>query len=228
MREVVDAVEFRRRWNNLLRRLKRLHPDWSGLRVFEEHPGGFWGRSHGMHVHCVTNARFEVAPIRARCIREGWGRCHVIRWKSKNGTTAGAYLAKYLTKKRPPHLKGWRLWAAFNLPNYTRVAQVKRECQYSFIWRYLSGREDFACQGYFEKSRRVSEIAWRSVAEGITWDANGPSLVHARTHIRGYPLEQIELALNDRRWEKERGRAKIFQGKNSLATWDSSGSDPVQ
>ena len=81
--------------------MKRTWPELQGIRVFEMH------KRHGLHVHMVTNERIDVVQARALAEKAGWGRIHVTVMPAEHAR----YLAKYLSKERPPCLKRWRLWA---------------------------------------------------------------------------------------------------------------------
>lgn len=83
--------------------------------------------------------------MRALAKKAGWGRIHVMKIPAERAS----YLAKYLSKKRPECLKGWRLWAAFGNWEWTRVkdvvfdslfSRIYRACKEQFGW---TGREDF-------------------------------------------------------------------------------------
>jgi hypothetical protein len=91
-------------WTSLCRELVR-KVGFSGVRVYEMHPGG-----HGLHVHCVVGERYDVNDVREVCKRIGWGRVHVKAIASENA----GYVGKYLRKaKRCEELRGRRLWAPF-------------------------------------------------------------------------------------------------------------------
>lgn len=124
-KEVLDIKDTRKRWNYLLTLLKRQWPKLCGLRVFELH------KSHGLHVHLVTNRWIDVNVARALASKAGWGRIHV---KCIPAERAG-YLAKYLSKDRPECLKGWRLWAGFGDWDWTRVKDVTFDSPFSRIYR---------------------------------------------------------------------------------------------
>jgi hypothetical protein len=76
--------------------------------------------------------QFEVEQVRELAEKAGWGRIHV----SVMPTEHAQYLAKYLSRDRPPCLKRWRLCAAFGegwKPN--RVKDLTRESLFSTIYR---------------------------------------------------------------------------------------------
>src|SRR5439155_27132486 len=94
-RELLAVKKTRKLWNHLLTLLLREWPNLQGLRVFELHPGG-----HGLHVHLITNQFIDVNRARELATQAGWGRIHVRPMPSEHS----GYLAKYLSKERPPCL----------------------------------------------------------------------------------------------------------------------------
>ena len=92
---VLDVKATRKRWNHLLTLLKRRWPKLAGLRVFELH------KSHGLHVHLVTNRWIDVNVARELAFMAGWGRIHVMRIPPERAS----YLAKYLSKGAPGMLQ---------------------------------------------------------------------------------------------------------------------------
>jgi hypothetical protein len=84
-----------------------------------------------LHVHLVTNRWINVNIARQLAKRGGWGRIHVMRIPAARGP----YLAKYLTKERPPCLRRWRLWAGFGDWKWTRVKDVLFESRFCTVYR---------------------------------------------------------------------------------------------
>ena len=165
-KEVLDVVETRKRWNHLLTLLKRQWPDLQGLRVFEMH------REHGLHIHLLTNRFIDVVVARRLAQLAGWGRIHVKRTPKERA----GYLAKYLSKDRPPCLKGWRLWAGFGKDwDWTKVKDIACEtittriyqaCKEAYGW---TGRK-----GFFDRMRLVRFLVMRTIVED--WkDGFGPN-----------------------------------------------------
>jgi hypothetical protein len=165
--EAIDYVAFRIAWNRLLTMLKRAVPGFQGLRVYEVHPGTSHapeGFSHGLHVHALCNQRYEITIIRAICKKAGWGRVHVRR--ANKGM--GAYLAKYLTKKRPPALKGWRLWAPFGGLDSTKVSDIEVDSFFSRIWRWLlANSTEFDEANYQIKLEWAHKLQWEWGIRGL-------------------------------------------------------------
>lgn len=124
-REVLDVKDTRKRWNHLLTLLKATFANLCGRRVFELH------EFHGVHVHLVTNRWIDVNVARELVKQAGWGRIHVMRIPVERA----AYLAKYLSKGRPPCLKGWRLWAGFGEWEWTKVKDLVTQSRFSTIYR---------------------------------------------------------------------------------------------
>jgi len=154
----------RKRWNHLLTLMRQRWEQMCGMRVFEMH------EFHGLHVHLVTNRFLDVNEARAMAQQAGWGRIDVKRIPIERA----AYLAKYLSKERPPCLKGWRLWAGFgewewtrikDLITQSRIATIYRACK---EWLGWTGRK-----GFFDRMRFVAWLEFRSAVEG--WiDGCGP------------------------------------------------------
>jgi len=90
------------RWSDLCHALVS-EAGFSGVRVFELH------KSHGLHVHVITNQYYSVSRFRAIALRFGWGRIHVQRCNKEP-----YYVAKYVSKGfRDGCFIGRRLWASF-------------------------------------------------------------------------------------------------------------------
>jgi len=154
--EAIDYVELRVRWNRLLTYLRRQLPQWSGIRVYEVHPGKWGEYSHGLHVHVVCNRRHDVNLIRQTAKLAGWGRVHVTRCKKGHAH----YIAKYLHKARPDALKGWRLWATFNMPERTRLADILIESERGSMFRLGFGSGAFTGLNWHEKNTLVARWCW--------------------------------------------------------------------
>ena len=162
--EVLNVKDTRKRWNHLLTLMRQRWPQLSGMRVFELH------EFHGLHVHLATNRFLDVNEARELAKQAGWGRIDVQRIPVERA----AYLAKYLSKERPPCLKRWRLWAGFgewewtkvkDLITQSRIATIYRACK---EWLGWTGRK-----GFFERMKFVAWLEFRSAVEG--WiDGCGP------------------------------------------------------
>ena len=156
-KEVLDIKDTRARWNYLLTLIKRRWPNLCGLRVFELH------KTHGLHVHLVTNRFIDVNIMRALAIKAGWGRIHVQRIPAERAD----YLAKYLSKERPECLKGWRLWAGFGKWEWTKVKDVVFDSPFSRIyracaeWLHWKGNKDI-----FARMRWVAFMELQSIING--------------------------------------------------------------
>ncbi len=84
----------------------------------------------------VRDYQIEVEQARELAEKAGWGRVHVAVMPAVHVQ----YLAKYLSKDRPPCLKRWRLCAAFGEGwEPTRVKDLTRESLFSTI--YLACKE---------------------------------------------------------------------------------------
>lgn len=158
--EAVPYEELRERWNRLLTYLRRRLPNWSGIRVYEVHPGKWGEYSHGIHVHVVCNKRHDVALIWQTAKQAGWGRVHV----TVCNKGAAHYVAKYLAKARPDCLKGWRLWACFNMPARTRMADILIDTPRAKLMRLGHSSGAFTGLGWMEKQSLVAKWAWQRIA----------------------------------------------------------------
>lgn len=163
--ETLDITKTRRRWNHLLTLMRRRWPKMCGLRVFEMH------KTHGLHVHLLTDRYLDVNKARSMAKKAGWGRIHVERIP---GSKAG-YLGKYLSKERPPCLQRWRLWAAFgtdwtwtklgNLEKnsaFTRVYHHFREERGWFGNRQFYFRSDSVRMAIFQQIKRATKMGYAS------------------------------------------------------------------
>ena len=163
--ETLSIKDTRKRWNHLLTLLKRRWPNLCGLRFFELH------ESHGLHVHLVTNRWINVNEARGMAMHAGWGRIHV----QKIPLERAAYLAKYLSKDRPPCFRGWRLWAGFGNWDWTRVKDLLFNSRFSRIYRAC--KEWLGWQGnkeFFERIKVVARMEFHTVCNG--WpDGCGPN-----------------------------------------------------
>jgi len=163
-KDVLSIKDTRKLWNHLLTLLKRNWPDLCGLRVFELH------KTHGLHVHLVTNRYIRVEPARELAIKAGWGRVHVVR----ANVDAAKYLAKYLSKDREPCLKGWRLWAGFGKWDWSRVKDIFVETPKRVIWDACATALQWkGNRGFLEKRSLVDFLYQRTIEEG--WElGRGP------------------------------------------------------
>lgn len=123
-------------WCDLSRDLVR-NLGFSGVRVFELHPGG-----HGLHVHLVTSGFFRVSAVRHYCRLHGFGRVEVKRCKAGDVGKVAGYMSKYLAKQlrdfKDFSLKGMRWYATFgNLPDKVRISDVKTTSFFGEIFRAL-------------------------------------------------------------------------------------------
>ena len=102
--------------------------------------------------------------------RAGWGRIHVMRIPNERA----GYLAKYLSKERPPCLKRWRLWAGFGEWAWTRVKDLV--CESAFCRIYRACKEWLSWtgkRGFFDRMRLVGFLELRTAIEGWA-DGFGP------------------------------------------------------
>jgi hypothetical protein len=146
--------------------MKRTWPELQGIRVFEMH------KRHGLHVHMVTNERINVVQARALAEKAGWGRIHVTVMPAEHAR----YLAKYLSKERPPCLKRWRLWAAFGEGwEPTKVKDLIKESLFSTVYRACKEWQGWTGRGhFFERLDLVRRMVFMTIEQG--WRAGlGPA-----------------------------------------------------
>lgn len=160
-REVLSIPDTRKRWNHLLTLIRRRWPNLCGLRVFELHPKG-----HGLHVHMVTNRFVDVTGVRTVSSQAGWGRIHV----EKIPKARAAYLAKYLSKKRPECFRHWRLWAGFGKGwSWTKVSDVAIESVRSKVSRSVFRWFNEGSKLPFQKQLELVELVLNAtIREGWT------------------------------------------------------------
>lgn len=165
--KALNIADTRERWNHLLTLLRRRWPKLCGLRVFEMH------RSHGLHVHLLTDGYLDVNAARSMANKAGWGRIHVERIPASKA----GYLGKYLSKERPPCFKGWRLWAAFGKDwDWTKVGHLEKYSAFSRVYRHLKS----ACgwegnQGFFQRADSVLQAVSKQIKEAKQPPKNPPS-----------------------------------------------------
>jgi len=173
--KAMDVQDTRKSWNNFLRNLRRAYPALCGLRVFELHEGcpvrDPDGCSHGLHVHVVTPQWWDVNRIRFfinNMRGNEWGRIHV---KRVPGRTAYKYLMKYLKKRRPPCLKGWRLWASFGKWTKTRCCDLILDSFKARAWKYCNQKAGFKDLEWRERCIVARNfINWcYQMCHGVVW-----------------------------------------------------------
>ena len=86
------------------------------------------------------------------------------------------YLAKYLSKERPPCLKRWRLWAAFGEGwEPTKVKDLIKESLFSTVYRACKEWQGWTGKGHFlERLDFARRMVFMTIEQG--WKAGlGPS-----------------------------------------------------
>ena len=120
-KECLDLEVATKLWSKLLSTLRMTGHRMFGVRRFELHPNG-----HGLHVHCLLDARLDVNKIRPIAQKIGFGRIHVVRLGLKAFEKTKEYLIKYLSKEdREPCMKGKRLWATCGKFKGVRVNRIE-------------------------------------------------------------------------------------------------------
>jgi hypothetical protein len=135
-----------------------------GIRAFEMHPGG-----HGLHVHVVTESWFDVSEIRrlwtGRATEWEGGRIHAARVP----VAQAAYIGKYLSKsKRPPCLKGARLWAGVGGFETNKVRDIEcRSALANGIRFFRATLDGFKSLSFFAQKGYVSLLLKNALRESI-------------------------------------------------------------
>jgi len=152
--EVLDIVEARARWRKFCGHphdgLCVCFPNMSGLRVFEIHPGGIMGHSHGLHIHMVCDTFLSVDVVRSIWNKFGKGRIHV----KKVPQEAALYLGKYLGKAREECLKGVRLWAPIGRAATHKVSDIVVDTRWTAAYQFLA-----SCIDGFSKLAWTDRVA---------------------------------------------------------------------
>ena len=118
-------------WGELSRNLVR-SLGFRGVRVFELHPGG-----HGLHIHVITDKRYNVNSIRHYSRMAGFGRIDV-SYKHLSGAD---YVSKYLGKQhRPKALKGLRLWQCLGFSG-SKVKDIVLDSRLSLAIKTIGTRD---------------------------------------------------------------------------------------
>ena len=163
--EVLEPQEFKRRWNNFLRNLKRAFPKVAWVRVFELHPGvdEDWN-GHGLHIHALTNRLLDVDIVREVANQAQLGRIHAKRIPHGKATN---YIAKYLDKTKrsnAPILKGMRLWQTINFGELkVCVKNIVRYTFKSWLIRSLKPLGGDVRQYIRDHNQTLSERLWLNV-----------------------------------------------------------------
>jgi len=107
-------------------------PEFAGVRVVEEHPGG-----HGLHYHWVLRGKVSLAIVRRNAKRAGFGHVFIARDERRRfrkcDAGAAGYLAKYLTKNEKLH--GVRAWACIGSYDGSKTKDIEDESQSAKVFR---------------------------------------------------------------------------------------------
>jgi hypothetical protein len=170
---LLDLDEAKARWKRFII-LLRQHPrakQWSGVRVFEMHPGG-----HGLHIHMVTGEWWDVVTVRHLWERAGGGRVNV---KPIPKDKAG-YVAKYVAKAQEA-LDRTRIWAYIGPCRdlVTRIKDVMIQSNWTRIYRALATMRDtegrlWSTLPYYIRKQAVENVQrmkhWNfGIAQCVEW-----------------------------------------------------------
>ena len=197
-REVLDVTEAKKRWSSFLKHPTRglvpAFPQMSGIRVFEMHPGGKEGLSHGLHIHAVVDCFLPVDIVRLKWHRfagEG-SRLHVKQVPKE----AAHYIGKYLNKKRDVCLGSARLWASFGKSDATRCKDIVVESEFMTAYRFIKA----AIRGF-------TDLPWHT-------------RMHVTNHfMRGSSIEWAfqQAGLIDDQYEQSKAERDYFASLNDSA-----------
>lgn len=167
--EVLDVSEARDRWRKFCgdkrEGLTVCFPEMSGLRVFEMHPGGLMGHSHGLHIHMVVDSYLSVDVVRAIWNKFCRGRIHV----KKVPREAALYLGKYLGKARTECLKGVRLWAPVGRAATHKVSDIVVDTRWTATYQFLAAAVDgFSKLAWTDRIALTTRFLWgQSIADSM-------------------------------------------------------------
>ncbi len=197
-RDVLNPREASARWTRFLKQVRRYESKWSGVRVFELHPGRWNQFSHGLHIHVVSHVFFSDRVMLGLCKAYGLGRFERKRIKDKE---AAYYIGKYLDKKRPGAFKGMRLQSSFGPHPWTRLRHIVIDSLRTRCFRAAARQQwrdgrNWERRSWMEKLALVSQLQMQVMVLGLQWDPERqlywlPTYSRPRSPRR--PLEQIEL-----------------------------------
>lgn len=190
--EVLPIEEAKKRWGNFVknrtRGLTNSYPSMSGIRVFEMHPGGRDGLSHGLHIHLVTDTFLPVDVMRIMWhhFAGAKSRLHV-KPISKD---SAHYIGKYLSKDRVEALKGTRLWQAIGHCDKTCVRDIVVQSEFTDAYKFLN-------------------VAMRGFAQ-LTW---GTKIMLCTRFCNGYSIESACQAagMQNDYWEQVKAEQEHFR-----------------
>jgi len=173
-REVKAMATACKLWGRAAKDLSR-KLGFSGVRVFELHPGG-----HGLHIHVVTPFYYPVVLVRVLTTRWGFGRIHVkpIKYNKRH------YVTKYLQKQqRAVCLKGRRLWATVGGFKGCLVKNIRVESTLGKWARRIKGAGIVADQGGQGSGSRKGWLTC-ALAYWASWDEIVGGEVYAAERLR--------------------------------------------
>ena len=125
--------------------------------IFEMH------KTHGLHVHRVTNRFIDVNKARELAQQAGWGRIHVKRMPAEHAS----YLAKYLSKGRR---SAERLAAVGFLRRKAGTHESEGRGEGNAIQHDLPGLKEWqgmgACGVFFERMDFVRRMLFMTIEGG--------------------------------------------------------------
>jgi len=128
-KEVFNDQIAASRCGHFLTRLKKRFGFFSGVRVFEIHPGG-----HGLHCHLIMNRRLPAAEVWRIAGKTGLGRVDVVKVVPGTEMDSALYLAKYLSKGGDKLMKGVRALGIIHLSTRVRSIEVLSEAAIACKW----------------------------------------------------------------------------------------------
>lgn len=169
--DTISPQEASKRWTRLLAAMRRYNREWSGVRVYELHPGRWKEFSHGLHVHLVSHVFFSDRVMQRLCKHYGFGR-----WERKHifDHQAAYYIGKYLNDKRPGALRGMRLQSCFGPYNWTRLRHIIVDSMRSRCFRACARRSfgdgrNWEDRSWPERLQLVARLQFDVIQHNLRW-----------------------------------------------------------
>lgn len=151
---------YSKRFTLFFRDLRRIYPDFSGVRVYEF--GEDFGR---MHCHFICVKRIDIQKLLPLCVRCGLGRINVKRIPSARASYITKYVGKQLQhREQRLAVKGLRKWGRINFDG----SKVKNIVCDSVFSRVARGVYRLIAPVFI--THRERSIYLRRVMNKIKWD----------------------------------------------------------
>lgn len=150
---------YSKRFTRFFRDLRRIYPDFKGVRVYEF--GEDFGR---LHCHFICTLRLDIQKLLPLCVKCGLGRINVQRIPSARASYITKYVGKQLQhREQRLAVKGLRKWGRINFEG-SKVKNIECNTVYSRVARgvyrlispvFITHRE---CLSYLRKV--MYKIRW--------------------------------------------------------------------